>query len=488
MSILGFNKSKNVLGINILSDNMKVVMLRHTSEGKEVSFIESIPINKDASDDDIATALSHSLKDIQAKSCQSFLVISTDLAITKALQIPSIEDNEIRDILNLQAGRHTPYSREEIIIDYIKLGNFQNVYTKVLVIMVTREAIKRRLGILEIAGIKAQKILFAADGMGKMCSKVIKPLTPDSPRALLDIDAENSSFNIFTDSGLVFTRSIPVGAKTMKQDRDKGRERLVEELKKSFEAYQAEDISKNPNVLFTAGSNDMRSEINNTLSDTFKDDLKLEVSNMLISNYIKMQEECQKRIKSPGPISFISDIASLNVADSLTIDLIPEEVKLHRRFEEKGRKSVVAGILGMVIFFQICLIFVSKIYYADVYLKQLSDKYKERIEEADNMRLVSAKSSWLKSYIMNKYDAVRVVSQLYELLPDEIFLTGIKIDETGKIFIKGTSESMSRVFSFVTELENDVLFKGVKTEFTESRKEKEKDYSDFGISMAVERG
>jgi len=143
--------------------------------------------------------------------------------------------------------------------------------------------------------------------------------------------------------------------------------------------------------------------------------------------------------------------------------------------------------MGMVIFFQVCLIFVSKIYYADSYLKQLKEKYKERIEEADSIRFLSAKTSSVRAYLVGKHDTVQILGRLYDLLPDEIHLTGIKIDEAGKIFLKGTSESMSGVFAFVTELENDPFYKGVKTEFTESRKEKEKDWSDFGIGMVIEK-
>jgi hypothetical protein len=68
-----------------------------------------------------------------------------------------------------------------------------------------------------------------------------------------------------------------------------------------------------------------------------------------------------------------------------------------------------------------------------------------------------------------------------------MYLKGVTIDKDGKIVLKGTSKSMSRIFSFVTELENDGLFTGVKTESTESRKEEGEDVSDFTIVMNIER-
>ena len=92
-------------------------------------------------------------------------------------------------------------------------------------------------------------------------------------------------------------------------------------------------------------------------------------------------------------------------------------------------------------------------------------------------------------YILDikKGDIVSVVSMLYDAVPGEIYLKGIKVDAEGKIFIKGTSESMSRIFAFVTELENNKLFKGVKTEYTESSGASGQEISEFGIVMTLER-
>ena len=45
---------------------------------------------------------------------------------------------------------------------------------------------------------------------------------------------------------------------------------------------------------------------------------------------------------------------------------------------------------------------------------------------------------------------------------------------------------MSRIFSFVTEMEQQKFFEGVKTEYTESRKDKGEDVSDFGIVLNIE--
>jgi len=147
---------------------------------------------------------------------------------------------------------------------------------------------------------------------------------------------------------------------------------------------------------------------------------------------------------------------------------------------------IIAGALFVVIFFQICLIFITKMYYSEQYFNKIKAKYRGKVEEADLLRGLTQRTSTLKSYLQSQNDMVEILARLYDMMPDEIYLKGITVTEESKIFIKGTSKSMSRVFALVTELENDSFFEGVKTEYTESRKEKGEDVSDFGIMMYVE--
>src|SRR3972149_3451470 len=46
-------------------------------------------------------------------------VVPSKLLITKNVDMPSRDRKEIDKIVDLQAGRFTPYSRNEIVIDYL---------------------------------------------------------------------------------------------------------------------------------------------------------------------------------------------------------------------------------------------------------------------------------------------------------------------------------------------------------------------------------
>jgi len=80
---------------------------------------------------------------------------------------------------------------------------------------------------------------------------------------------------------------------------------------------------------------------------------------------------------------------------------------------------------------------------------------------------------------------LEVVTTLYKLIPDEIYLESISLDENGNVEIIGVSETMSRVFNFVTALQESDLFKNVKTRSTSAKKERGKDVAAFNISFQL---
>ena len=80
------------------------------------------------------------------------------------------------------------------------------------------------------------------------------------------------------------------------------------------------------------------------------------------------------------------------------------------------------------------------------------------------------------------------MTELHRLTPSEMALTDIRLDEQRKFSIKGTAEAMSAVFSFVDSMEKSKYFRDVKTKYTTKRRDGMKEFTDFEITAAIERG
>jgi len=88
------------------------------------------------SDSDISKVLEKQIDDMAIKTPLIFCPIPNQVAMTKNIEVPSRDIKEVEEIINLQAGRHTPFAREEIIVDYLNLGVYKRAYTKILLIIV----------------------------------------------------------------------------------------------------------------------------------------------------------------------------------------------------------------------------------------------------------------------------------------------------------------------------------------------------------------
>ena len=87
-------------------------------------------------------ALRQILAKFQTKGAGIICTVPGDVVTTKNLDVPSASHEEIESILTLQASRVTPYSKDEILTGYLKLGSPKPNFTRVLLIIVNRKTVK----------------------------------------------------------------------------------------------------------------------------------------------------------------------------------------------------------------------------------------------------------------------------------------------------------------------------------------------------------
>ena len=93
----------------------------------------------------------------------------------------------------------------------------------------------------------------------------------------------------------------------------------------------------------------------------------------------------------------------------------------------------------------------------------------------------------IRSYLSNRGYPLEVLNELYNVILPDMYLSNIRFGEEEGLTIKGTSESMSKVFTFVGEMEKTKYFQNVETKYTTKRKEDDKDLTDFQITCTLEK-
>jgi len=313
-------------------------------------------------------------------------------------------------------------------------------------------------------------------------SKALRIENNDPPVNIVHIDESYSDFVIAYQGKPIFVRSIPVGTQHLLAEKQRYEVKFVEELLHSLEAYQNEDIEKIPNMLVLTGA----IEPVMGLEDTLNNSLHLPVKSMPYMKNIAVSQDAARAASLVKQMSFLHIIAALMSWDKLKVDLVPEEIKLRKTLEMRGKELIKTGILILMNLTVVLLIMVTGIYFKGLYLKKVTDRYLALSGEAKKLESDFDKISRIKNYLAGRGYSLEVLVELYNIVTPELQLSDIKFDDQGKISLRGASDSMSAVFTFVEELEKSKYFKEAKTKYTTKRKEGTKDVTDFEITCFQE--
>jgi len=474
-------QEKDYLSIILGEENLKVAHLRMAAPGMEVVNVVYRDI-RGITEEDLSKTIQAVLSELNVKKSTAICIIPSHLATTKNIEIPSLDDNEIKSIINLQAGRHTPYSREEIIIDYINIGVYQRNYSKVLLVIVNRNVLKKQLTILENTGIKVSKVLFAPEGISRFYAKGMNMSQEASPIGIIDVGSMFTDFAVAFHGTVIACRNIPIGLTHIISEGKAAFDKLTAELKKSVESYQSEDIEKIPeSYILTSDGNKIRE-----FQPLLKDALNANVKIAPFLDYVKVKPEIRKIFTAAGEESFLNVIGPAVVAGESRLDLLPEDMKMQRTIEAQGREVTKSGIFAFVIIILICAMFFMKIQFKTALLENIKKEHDPKRKETQILEEITARTAIVKSYFNKRLVGLNTINELFSIIPEEIYLESVTLEQDGKITIQGISESMSRVFTLVGTLEDSTLFKGVKTTSTTAKKERGKDVAAFELTFRLE--
>lgn len=416
------------------------------------------------------------------KKAAGMCVIPSNIVTTKNIEIPSLDQEEIRSIIDLQAGRHTPYSREEILIGYISIGVFQRNYTKVLLIIANREAIINRLEACEQAGLHVEKVLFGPECTASLYADIFDVQENDDPIGIIDIGRLRTDFIVEHNRTVATCRTIPIGFQELANNAASGKEMFIKELIQSLEVYKNEDIHKLPGRYVVTVDNALSQDLLPALKERFGVDAEI----VTFERKVEMGDGGGVKDQARED-SFVALVGSMALAPAaFDVDMMPEEIKNQREIQNQGQQVILTGVFLMILLVLACAFFFAKIYFRNVYYEKLKKEYIIKQYLVVQLDKVAHRTRIIKDFVRTRMVSLDVLQELYRLVPDEMYLQNVLLEENGTINIQGISESMSTVFDVVKALEDSTLFKNVKTRSTTAKKDRGKDAAAFDIVFKLE--
>ena len=221
-SLLG-KKSKGI-GIEIAPERINVAQLRKQGQNYKLVnyFSEEVPegIFEEGKIID-SPALAELIQDTLAKNNINVTKIATAVpmreAIIRIIPIPAeLDDQELRDmVLNHEAGLYLPYPREEVDLDYQKLGYFvdEDGIEKVQVLLVAtrREVTDMYIETFQQAGLQIDVLEINSFALIRTIREQLRQFGSREAAVVVDIEFDSTEIAIVVDGVPQFSRTVPIG-------------------------------------------------------------------------------------------------------------------------------------------------------------------------------------------------------------------------------------------------------------------------------------
>jgi len=230
MSILGRNKIKKVLSLDIGSDSIKMLVTSGSfPDSFEIVDYRLLQINtsgKGVPLSEIPAILSAAIPELKIPTQEIRATMPGNAVIIRVIEIQEANQNELKKAVSFQLGRYIPMKPEDVVFDCTPINDktVRSGYQKCLLAVVRKNSIEERSSILKTAGLTP--LLIDAESVAVInsylaCSKEfdreqgIPRIEEPNGVCLLHIGAQHSDLAILRGTAPLVCRTIETGTGTM---------------------------------------------------------------------------------------------------------------------------------------------------------------------------------------------------------------------------------------------------------------------------------
>ncbi len=221
-------RTKPVLGLDISTSSVKVVELAKagTSYRAQTYAVEPMPANAIADKviqniEDVGEAVRRAYKRSRSRLKDVAVAIGGATVITKTIQIPNgLNAREQTEQIELMLPRILPFAIEDVSYDFEEIGPSasDNNSTDMLLVATRRDNVEHRQAVLELAGLRAAIVdceVFALENAYKLLGDTGDDEEEDNVVALVDFGSATTSFSVFENGRIIYTRDQAFGGKQL---------------------------------------------------------------------------------------------------------------------------------------------------------------------------------------------------------------------------------------------------------------------------------
>lgn len=219
-----FTKKAKGIGLEIGAEKINIAQLRKQGQTYKLLSHISVEVPEGIFEEGKivdSPALAELLQEILTTHNISAKQIATAVpmreAIIRIIPIPAeLDDQELREmVLNHEAGLYLPYPREEVDLDYQKLGYFQDEdgieKVQVLLVATRREITDSYVQTFQEVGLKLDVLEINSFALIRTIREQLRQFSSKEAVVLVDIEFDSTEIAIVVDGVPQFSRTVPIG-------------------------------------------------------------------------------------------------------------------------------------------------------------------------------------------------------------------------------------------------------------------------------------
>ncbi|MFH1245467.1 MAG: pilus assembly protein PilM [Candidatus Omnitrophota bacterium] len=480
---ISLRKKNIVTGLEIGEKYIKLAQAVKGFDGKNKIIKIAIKKLEAPSEKDTISGLQEIIKQLKSPVGQLIVSIPRHKVTLRFIRIPSTNEKEIQSIVELQTLKELPFSKEEIVSDYMVSEVTGDGYSRVLIVIVHKQEIDFYLNLLRQAGLETEKITFSTEGLVLWYRRAAERVTTNNCLMLVELDADNTDIVILGNARIKFSRGISLGLSDLTEN-PQLEGKLSEEIIRTIEAYkrQEEGTAEIDKILVASAVGTTEG-----LADALGEKLGLPCEGLTLLKDIPYA-------KGIFPLLYESEVSLCRLiglvldSDERRVNLLPLALQHEQRDQARRKRFTTSLALLTGIFLLSAVIVAKKINDKNIYLSYLNAEIKNTSAQARNVEGMLKKIELFALRSKLEGSSIDILRELYRLVsPKDILLSTFIYDEENKTMgLQGASVSMSVIFEFVNQLEKSEYFKNVQLKYV-SEKKANVGYLDFKIECNFEQ-
>ncbi len=478
---------KDIITTLEISDSwLKLGQLNVGGRGNPVITVLGFKNIEGMNDQDIGRSLSQLLAEKKTKLSQLILIIPRRQAMLTHFQLPSIQDQEINQMVGMQIINSVPYGPEDIVYDYIILEKNPSGYSKVLAMALHRDLVGRYLRILEKFGAHPKRITLSSLGCHQwyLYQKSKSSQLKLGAVLVMNVDEKYCDLCFINQDKLIFSREISFNLKDWDRPEpsDTFLNHFLNQMSLTVSNYKRSNMGVELSNILLVSADPKAGTLAEQLGHEYN--LPVAVINPL-DNITLTKNFVVPEVVSHQGVSLTALLGPLVYPSGDKINLFPKELKANRQAQQKKKEWLTTAVLGALAFILLTLSFGVKNFEEK---RNVSVINQERQHIKKDLKLAQDKLKNLeliKKYVQETPRVINILYEIYTVVPEGMTLNLLDLDNKGILTLDGYFPAGMSVNDLQESLVHLPRFKNVTLKYANKENSPSGELTHFNITCEL---